>query len=207
MHNTVRLYLRQQHRGNTLASPGSGALTKFDISGNSLRAEGTKLLAVALEANQVMTELNISSNAMTSDGQRHGADMSGVATLADAISGMGALMSLHVGKNRIPEKEVRQIMVIAMRMDSMKILCEIPFKDKTLTELDVSGKDLGMEGALVVTEYLDGNGALTSLNLSSNSLRTEGAKIVAEAIKVTSPNYAIAAVLAPFSCPSDHWLN
>jgi hypothetical protein len=46
-------------------------------------------------------------------------------------------------------------------MDSMKILCEIPFKDKTLTELDVSGKDLDIEGALVVAEYLDGNRALT----------------------------------------------
>jgi hypothetical protein len=63
-----------------------------------------------------------------------------------------------------------ELMAIAMRMDNMKILCAIPFKDKTLTELDVSGKNLGMEGALVVAEYLDGNGALSSLNLASNSL-------------------------------------
>jgi hypothetical protein len=90
-------------------------------------------------------------------------------------------------------------------MDSMKILCEVPFKDKTLTALDVSGKNLGMEGALVVAEYLDGNEALTSLNLSSNNLQAKGAKIVAKAIKVT--NYASAVVLAPFLCPSDHWLD
>jgi hypothetical protein len=141
---------------------------------------------------------------MTFDGKKSG-DMSGVAALADVLPGMGAMTSLHIGMNGIPEKEMREIMAIAMRMDSMKILCEIPFKDKTLTELDVSGKDLGMEGALVVAEYLDGNGALTSLNLSSNSLHAKDAKIVAEAIKVTS--YAIAVVLAPFSCPSDHWLN
>jgi hypothetical protein len=32
---------------------------------------------------------------------------------------------------------MREIMVIAMRMDSMKVLCEIPFKDKAVTELDV----------------------------------------------------------------------
>jgi hypothetical protein len=51
------------------------------------------------------------------------------------------LTSLHVGKNGIPEKEMREIMAIAtiaMHMDSMKVLCEVPFKDKTLTELDIT---------------------------------------------------------------------
>jgi hypothetical protein len=64
--------------------------------------------------------------------------------------------------NNIPEKEMREIMTIAMRMDSMKILCEVPFKDKTLTKLDVSGKNLGTDGALVVAGYLDGNGAIST---------------------------------------------
>jgi hypothetical protein len=89
-----------------------------------------------------------------------------------------------------PEKEMREIMDIAMRMDSMKILCEVPFKDKTRTVLDVSGKDLGMEGALVVAEYLDGNRALTSLDISNQvdkwgngGIGAEGAKYLAEALK------------------------
>jgi hypothetical protein len=103
----------------------------------------------------------------------------GAIAFADAIRDNRALTTLHVGKNNIPEKEMREIMDIAMRMDSVKILCEVPFKDKTLTELDVSGKDLGMEGALVVAEYLDGNRAMTSLNLASNKLDVEGAKIIA----------------------------
>jgi hypothetical protein len=88
-------------------------------------------------------------------------------------SDIRALMSLHVGRNDIPEKEMREIMAIAMRMDSMKILCEIPFKDKTLTELDVSRKNLGMEGALVVAGYLDGNGALIKLDISKNCIGAE----------------------------------
>jgi hypothetical protein len=141
------------------AIPDMGALTSLDISENELHAEGTKLLAEAVKGNQIMTALNISSNYLTFDGKDHG-DMTGVAVLADAMPGMGALTSLHVGKNNIPKKEMKEIMAIAMRMDSMKILCEVPFKDKTLTELDVSGKNLGSEGALVVAEYLDGNGPL-----------------------------------------------
>jgi Ran GTPase-activating protein (RanGAP) involved in mRNA processing and transport len=83
---------------------------------------------------------------------------------------MGALTSLHVGENDIPAKGMRQIMAIAMGMGRMKILCEVPFKDKSLTELDVSGKHLGREGALVVAEYLHDNGALSVLNLASNSI-------------------------------------
>jgi hypothetical protein len=58
---------------------------------------------------------------------------------------------------------MRKIVAVAMRMDNMKILCAVPFKDKTLTGLDVSGKKLGTEGALVVAEYLDGNRALSKL--------------------------------------------
>ena len=54
-------------------------MTKFDISSNDLCAEGTKLLAAALKGNQIMTELNISSNNMTF-GSAWG-DMSGVIAL------------------------------------------------------------------------------------------------------------------------------
>jgi Ran GTPase-activating protein (RanGAP) involved in mRNA processing and transport len=109
--------------------------------------------------------------------------MSGVVALADATPDMRALTSLHVGKNSIPEKEMRDIIAIAVRMDSMKILCEIPFKDKTVTELDVSGKNLGMEGALVVAEYLDGNGAILSVNLLKNNIPMEQAKALASILK------------------------
>jgi hypothetical protein len=62
-------------------------------------------------------------------------------------------------------------------MDSMKILCEVPFKDKTLTELDVSGKDLGMEGALVIAEYLDSNEAMTSLAFGDKQVLTMTAEM------------------------------
>ena len=64
----------------------------------------------------------------------------------------------------------------------MTVLCEVPFKDKTITELDVSGKNLGVEGALVVSDYLENNRALTSLNLASNWLCAEGAKHIVAAL-------------------------
>jgi hypothetical protein len=83
------------------------------------------------------------------------------------------LTSLHVGKNDIPAKEAKEIMAIAMGMESMTILCGVPFKDKTLTELDVSGKNLGTEGALVITEYLDGNRAISTFTFSGDDEESE----------------------------------
>jgi hypothetical protein len=94
--------------------------------------------------------------------------------------------------NAIPEKEMKEIIVIAMSKDSMKLLCEVPIKDKTLTELDVSGngatlteldengtkmiasgKSLGTEGALVVAEYLRDNGALSKLIFGGDKYRAQ----------------------------------
>jgi hypothetical protein len=57
---------------------------------------------------------------------------------------------------------------------------------------------------MLVAEIVD-NGALTSLSLSSSRLGATGAKHIAEGIKVSK--CAIAVILAPFSCPSERWLN
>jgi hypothetical protein len=123
-----------------------------------------KALASALAGNSVLTELDISDQA----GYGHDDGPGFANELAAGISDNRALTSLHVGRNKIPEKEMGEIMAIAMRMDSMKILCGVPFKDKTLTELDVSGKKLGTEGALVVAEYLDGNRAISTFTFSGD---------------------------------------
>jgi hypothetical protein len=77
-----------------------GALTKFDISGNYLRAEGGMALAAGLEGNQVITELNISSNALCFNSNER-ADSSGVDAIVDAIPDMGAMTSLNLADNMI----------------------------------------------------------------------------------------------------------
>jgi hypothetical protein len=77
----------------------------------------------------------------------------------------------------------------------------VPIKDKSLAELDVSSKSLGLEGALVVAEYLRDNGAMTSLNLASNNIclwgNMDGIKAISSAIKV------LAIILVPISSLSD----
>jgi hypothetical protein len=92
-----------------------------------------------------------------------------------------------------------------------KALADMLKANSVLTELNISncadytGDSNGPGFAQELAVGISGNGTLTSLNLSSNNLEAEGAKIVAEVIKVNG--YAIAVILAPFSCPSDHWMN
>ena len=84
---------------------------------------------------------------------------------------------------------------------------DVPYEPAALevgmTEADLSNKNLGTGGAIIVAAWIShrDKGALTSLDLSSNKLQARGAKIVAEAIKVT--NCAIAIILVPFLCLSD----
>jgi hypothetical protein len=107
-------------------------LKSLDISENRLNVEGTKLLAKALESNQIMTALNISSNSMTWNGEKLG-DMSGVAALADANPGMGALLVLSLKSN-------------SLRAGGGKALAESLKGNQVITELNIAGNDLGLDG-------------------------------------------------------------
>jgi hypothetical protein len=82
------------------AIPDMGAMTKLNISSNAIRAEGGKALAAGLKGNQVITELNISSNDLGYN-STYGDDTSGVIAIADAIPDMGAMMSLTFGEKQV----------------------------------------------------------------------------------------------------------
>ena len=61
-------------------------MTKFDVSRNKLYAAGCEAVAAALDGNQVITELNISSNSMSwIDGNHEGT--SGVVAIASRLGG------------------------------------------------------------------------------------------------------------------------
>jgi hypothetical protein len=57
-----------------------------------------------------------------------------------------------------------------------------------MAEADLSNKNLGAGGAIIVSAWIThkDNGAMTSLNLASNNIGNEGAKAVANAIKVST---------------------
>ena len=89
----------------------------------------------------------------------------------------------HGGPRSIPTAEMKNIIAIAESLPTMKILCQVPFKDKMITELDLSGKNLGVEGAMVVSHYIHDNGALVSANLLNNDISAEQAQSLAGILK------------------------
>ena len=103
-------------------------------------------------------------------------------TFADIRLTIRALENLHISANGIPVDRMNELIAMCHSKPSMKVLCEVPFKDKTITKLDVSGKNLGVEGALVVNDYLENNGALASLNLARSGIGARGAQHIASAL-------------------------
>ena len=81
---------------------------KFDVSKNRFGAAGGKALAGALKGNNVMRELNISSNYLGYNSNRD-SDMSGIIAISNAIPTMGALASLDLSQNGISESESSRI--------------------------------------------------------------------------------------------------
>jgi hypothetical protein len=91
----------------------------------------------------------------------------GIGALVNAIKDMGALTSVSTdGFPRIEGEEICQ-MVCMNKLN-------IALRDKSLTELDVSGIGFGAEGTKVVAQYISDNPALTHLDISGNNLTQGG---------------------------------
>jgi hypothetical protein len=122
------------------------AMTSLDLSSNMLGAAGGDIVAEAIEVTTKCLIAMFLTPFSTVNFYHYPQDMK-------------ALSSLHVGQNNCRPLAMRKIMAVAMSKDSMRMLCAVPIKENTLTELDLSGRNLGVEGALVVAEYLHNNGA------------------------------------------------
>jgi Ran GTPase-activating protein (RanGAP) involved in mRNA processing and transport len=143
-----------------------GALTKFDISKNDLRAEGGMALAAGLKGNQVITELNIGSSSLGLNPNDR-ADTSGVAALADVLPGMRAISSINLLKNQIPVEQAQALVKIMQAKENLTTLCGLSREE---TELDFSGQYLGAGDAVLIANDISDMGALSVLNLASNNL-------------------------------------
>jgi len=83
--------------------------------------------------------------------------------------------------NNIPKEQ----MLTIIAMDKFDVLCAVPVKEmkaNSITELDLSGKSLGTEGALVLASYMEDNGAMSVLDVSNNEIGAEGAKALGQAM-------------------------
>jgi Ran GTPase-activating protein (RanGAP) involved in mRNA processing and transport len=146
------------------AIPDMEALTKLDLSFNGLGPEGGKALAVGLKGNRVITELNIAINYLGYAVSTGESDTSGAVAIAAAIRDMKALSSVNLLQNDIGNDKAKVLASILKEHPALKSLCGNTGNE---TELDMSGKEMGAEGVIMLAAEIAGNGALTSLDISN----------------------------------------
>jgi Ran GTPase-activating protein (RanGAP) involved in mRNA processing and transport len=161
------------------ALPDMGAMTKFDISSNNLRAEGGKSLAEGLKGNQVIKELNFRGNDLGRN-SKYDTDTSGIIAIADVIPGMEALSVTNVMGNKIGKEQLAKLQEVMHSKPNLVSLCGIA---DDATEADLSGLGMDADDAAILASELPDKGALSVLSLKSNNLRADGGKALAEGLK------------------------
>ena len=76
-------------------------------------------------------------------------------------------MSVNILDNAIGNEQAQNLATVLKEHPALKSLCGNKGDE---TELDMSGKDMGAAGAIMLAPEMSTNGALTSLNISANSL-------------------------------------
>jgi hypothetical protein len=138
------------------------SLSELDISDCKLSAEGGGALAAVLKGNQLITKLNISSNAlgMNYDSEY---DESGVIAVVNAICDNGALSLLNVASN-------------VLCAGGTKLLAEALKGNQIMTELNISsihmtydGRTLGeMSGVIALADVIPDMGAMSKFTFSGD---------------------------------------
>ncbi|KAK3249355.1 hypothetical protein CYMTET_41213 [Cymbomonas tetramitiformis] len=166
-------------------------LTELDLSGKRLRPEDAIILGALLVLNTSLNFLDLSSNQLSGVrndmfGDTEGTyDASGIKALADALAVNKSLSMLDVRGNAISGEPAQQLAQGVLDHPSMKVFNKVAMmgmKADALTELDLSGKEIGVPGAIMLSKLLVFNKSLSTLNLGLNEIGDEGAKALAAAL-------------------------
>jgi hypothetical protein len=110
----------------------------------------------------------------------------GITAIAYALRVNGALTRVDIRSNKIAGDGAAQLAAAVLGNLKIEMFNEIPIKEmraNSLEELDLKGKDVGVEGGMVVAGLIPIMGALTVTNLLGNQLDAESAKMLAEVAK------------------------
>ena len=146
------------------------SLTKILVGLNSLGDEGTTILSVTLRESTVskVEELNLQYNEISPNGAKAIAALCAVRT---------SLTHCDVRLNNIVGEGASQLSAVVLANTNIEVFNEIPIKEMradSFTTLDLSGKNIGVEGGMVVAGLVPAMGSLTKLNAGWNNMSKEG---------------------------------
>jgi hypothetical protein len=156
------------------------------VSGNLFGPEFAIALAKALLVNGRLTSLNLSYNHLCGHDNRGTYTAEGITAIAGAMRVNGALTHVDVRQNNIAGDGAAHLAAAVLGNLKIEMFNEIPIKQmraNSLTELDLNGKEVGVEGGMVVAGLIPIMGALTVTNLLGNQLDEASAKMLAEVAK------------------------
>eukprot|EP00935_MAST-01C_sp_MAST-1C-sp1_P001097 g1097.t1 len=99
--------------------------------------------------------------------EAHPGKPEGVIALADGIKNNGAMVSVNILNNDIGTEQAQNLVTILKEHATLVSLCGNKGDE---AELDMSGKNMGADGAIMLVPEIIANAALTSLNISSNNI-------------------------------------
>ena len=142
------------------------AQTTADFSNQNLKPPEAILLASDLLQAGVtgsLTSINMSGNHLTNFGR----DMTGIKELTAALGVNGALTSLDIRSNDIMGDGAAKLSAAVLGNLKIEMFNDIPIKEmhaNSITELDLKGKGIGVEGGLVVAGLIPVMGSTTNLS-------------------------------------------
>jgi Ran GTPase-activating protein (RanGAP) involved in mRNA processing and transport len=139
--------------------PVMGALTALDLSLNDLKDEGVSAVCEAIQSNKEtkLASLNFKYN---------GIGPVGANAVAAMVAVTGGLTSIDVRHNSIAGDGAVQLAAAVLGNLKIEIFNEIPITEmraNSLTELDLNGKYVGVEGGMVVAGLIPVMGGLTKI--------------------------------------------
>lgn len=137
------------------------SLTILKIKNSNFDEAGAVLLAQGLEQNTTVTKLDLSNNNLQD---------TGFIFLANALKESNSITHLNLSHNEIQAKGIEAVSYIL----------------SSIIYLDISGNNIGVNGAATIGDALKTNHSLVYLNLSQNQLQHQGIKSVLTALENNS---------------------
>ena len=152
----------------------NGSLTSLDVGYNGIQGEGAKQVAAAVLAKPTLViftsiplkELRADS-LTTLDLKGKGLGVPEAIVLADLLKSVSASMTrVDVRDNSIAGDGASQLSAAVLANTKIEVFNEIPIKEMradSLTELNLEGKGIGLEGGMVVAGLVPVMGSIRSV--------------------------------------------
>jgi Ran GTPase-activating protein (RanGAP) involved in mRNA processing and transport len=136
-------------------------LKSLSMAGCGLGPGHAKSLSIAIGFCRALSILNLSNNRIRAEGIKH---------VSRALESSTVLSCLHVGCNTVASTQMHDLIG---NMQNIEVFCAIRIQDlrnNVLTSLDISSSSVGVEGALVLSHFMQENKSLRRLNIADNHI-------------------------------------